>query len=78
MWKSGPVRCVVHRPVPRRVPLSNRHPSIAKQTMKHPFLLWLALLFSLMTATSHASHIKGGPLTGKRVTPEPGVTARAA
>jgi hypothetical protein len=35
--------------------------------MKHPFLLWLALLFSLMTATSHATHLKGGSLTWEPV-----------
>ena len=35
--------------------------------MKHPFLLWLALLFSLLTATSHATHLKGGSLTWEPV-----------
>lgn len=45
--------------------------------MKHPFLLWLALLFSLMTATSHATHLKGGSLSWERITTEPGFKVRA-
>ena len=35
--------------------------------MKHPFLLWLALLFSLLTATSHATHLKGGTVSWEPV-----------
>jgi len=45
--------------------------------MKHPFILWLAILFSLLTATSHATHYKGGTLSWARVTTEPGFTVRA-
>lgn len=77
MGKSGRCAALRSAPIPRRVPSFSKHTSTAKQTMKHPFLLWLALLFSLMTATSHASHFKGGTLTWKRVTTEPGFTVRA-
>lgn len=35
--------------------------------MKHPLILWLALLFSLLTATSHATHLKGGTLSWEPV-----------
>lgn len=35
--------------------------------MKHPFLLWVSLLFSLLTATSHATHLKGGSLSWEPV-----------
>lgn len=46
--------------------------------MKHPFLRWLALLFSLLTATSHASHFKGGTLSWERLATEPGFTVKAS